>query len=254
MDLIFGIYTLVLGLLVGSFLNVCIFRIPREEEIVFTPSHCMACNARIRWYDLVPVFSYLALGGKCRNCGARLSPQYPLVEALNGAAYLFVFLWKGFQWETLVLWILFSTLLVVAVIDLGHYIIPDGIVLFLGTAAAIHTVARVLASQASLADHIIGFFAASGILLLMAVLSGGKMGGGDIKLMAVCGLLLGWQKIFLALMLGSVIGSVVGIALLATKVIRRNQMIPFGPFLSIGIFSSMAWGDRIIAWYLNSAY
>lgn len=240
-------FIFILGLLIGSFLNVCIYRIPREEEIVYTPSHCMSCSKRINWYDLLPVLSYILLRGKCRNCKQKLSFQYPAVEFCNGLAYVGIFLIYGVSKETLIVCALFSILLVIAFIDYSHYIIPNGLVIALFVLALIHLVFDLNQWLA----YVIGFFAASACLLIIAIISRGKMGGGDIKLMAVAGLLIGWKYILLALMLGSILGSIIGITLMAFKIIRRNQMIPFGPFLSAGILIAAIYGQQIIDWYLN---
>ena len=235
----------VLGLLIGSFLNVCIYRLPRKEDIVYTPSHCMYCGERIRWYDLIPIVSYILLGGKCRHCKAKLSIQYPLIELSNGAAYLGIYLLVGNSYETIFFCALFSALLVISVIDYRYKIIPNGTVLFIGVLGIIH----LIFDRSHWIDYFIGFFVVSILLLVIAILSKGKLGGGDIKLMAVAGLLIGWKNIVLALFLGSIIGSVIGLSLLAIKKIERKQMIPFGPFLAIGIMVAALFGDAIIYWY-----
>lgn len=246
------IYITLLGLLIGSFLNVCIYRIPRHEEIVYTPSHCMKCNTAIKWYDLIPVLSFLILKGRCRNCKTQLSYQYPLIELLNGAAYMGIFLLKGLTVETPFYCIVFSTLLVVTMIDYQYQIIPNGIVVFLLVVGFIHMFVMFFVHQTSPIYYFIGFFAVSVVLLLIAIVSGGKMGGGDIKLMAVCGFLIGWDRIILALMVGSIIGSLIGIAWIVTGFKKRNEPIPFGPFLASGIVVAMLFGELIINWYLSS--
>lgn len=237
-----------LGLLIGSFLNVCIFRIPKKEDIVFTPSHCTNCSNPIRWYDLIPVISYIFLGGKCRHCKAKISIIYPIIELLNGAAYMGIFCIYGPSKETVIYSALFSILLVISMIDLKHSIIPNGLVIAIMVLAVIN----LGFDFSNWISYTIGFFCVSGILLLIAVITGGKMGGGDIKLMAAAGLLLGWEKILLALMIGAIIGAVIGIALIVMKVITRKQMIPFGPFLSLGIIISALFFESILNWYINS--
>lgn len=244
---IIGFFILILGLLIGSFLNVCIFRIPRKEEIVYTPSHCFSCGHQLKWYDLIPAITYLQLGGKCRYCQAKISIQYPIIELSNGAAYMGIFAIYGLSIQTLIYCALFSILLVISMIDLKHYIIPNGLVITLIILASIN----LIMDFRNFNNYILGFFAASIILLLIAIITRGKMGGGDIKLMAAAGLLLGWQDILLALMLGSLIGSVIGLSLIALRVIKREQMIPFGPFLATGIMVSALFSERIISWYLS---
>lgn len=248
MEILVMLFFAILGLLIGSFLNVCIYRIPREEEIVYTPSHCMHCNTRIKWYDLIPVFSFLVLKGRCRSCGKTLSLQYPLIELVNGLVYGGIFWLYGMQIETLLFSALFSILLVISLIDLRHYIIPNGLVVAIIALGLIH----LILNYERWLDYVIGFFAVSVVLLLMAIITRGSMGGGDIKLMAAAGLLLGWELILLALMIGSIIGSVVGLTLMAMKIITRKQMIPFGPFLSAGIFIAALFGHDIFIWYFNT--
>lgn len=237
----------ILGLLFGSFLNVCIFRIPRHQEIVYTPSHCMACGQSIKWFDLVPVFSYLMLRGRCRSCKEPVSIQYPLVELTNGLAYVWIYFVLGFTPVGVMTAILFSTCLVISLIDLQWMIIPNGILVFLLTVGVVFQVFF----EKAFIEGIIGFFAVSIPLLFIHVVTGGQMGMGDIKLMAVTGWILGWQKIVLALFLGSILGSVIGVSLIAFKVMSRKQRIPFGPFLSGGIILAALYGDRMIQWYLD---
>ncbi len=241
------IIVFVLGLVIGSFLNVCIYRIPRNEEIVYTPSHCMTCGRSVKWYDLFPVVSYLILGGKCRHCKTKLSKQYPIIELSNGAAYLGIFYYLGLTWEALAMSVLFSVLLVLSMIDISHQIIPNKILIFL----FMLSLPYVLLISRTYVESIIGFFSASGLLYIIALLAKGQMGGGDIKLMAVCGFVLGWQNILLALMLGSIVGAVVGIFLLISGVVKKKQLIPFGPYLSIGIMIAALFGKEIISWYLD---
>lgn len=241
MFFLFAIY----GIVIGSFLNVVILRVPAGESITFDRSHCPHCGYQLKWYDLFPVLSYLALGGRCRKCKTSISVQYPLIELLNGAAYVGLYFILGLQPMTVVACLVFSTLLCVFVIDWRHYIIPNGLVitlLVLGIAASI--------IQGDYFNHIIGFFAVSLILLMIALIVPGGMGMGDVKLMAAAGLLLGWQKVILALMLGAIIGSLIGVGLIVTKVKSRKDQIPFGPYLSIGIMLSMLIGDLVIQWYL----
>lgn len=240
----------VFGLLIGSFLNVCIYRIPRKEDIVYTPSHCMNCGSRVKWYDLVPVLSYMILGGKCRNCKVKLSKQYPLIELSNGAAYLGIFYFLGFNYEAIMVSVLFSTLLVISMIDLKYQIIPDPISIFLMVVGIVY----VGFFSKTYLDSLIGFFAVSGILFIAGIITGGNMGGGDIKLMAVCGFLLGWQNIIVALFVGSVIGSIVGLTLIVLKVNKKKQLIPFGPYLSAGIMIAALFGNQMIQWYLQLVF
>jgi len=235
--------------MIGSFLNVCIYRIPRKEDIVFTPSHCMNCGSRVKWYDLVPVISFIILGGKCRKCRIKLSKQYPLIELLNGAAYTGIFYMLGFTWDAVMVSVLFSVLLVIAMIDFRHKIIPNAIVLFM----FIVSIPYVVLVSKTYIDSIIGFFAVSGLFFIIMMITG-SMGGGDVKLMAVSGFLLGWQKILVALMIGSIVGSIVGISLIVFNITKWKQRVPFGPYLCIGIFIAALFGNELIQWYLNIVF
>jgi leader peptidase (prepilin peptidase) / N-methyltransferase len=243
--MIYGL-VFVVGILIGSFLNVCIYRIPREEDIVYTPSHCMHCKKPIPWYDLFPLVSWILLRGQCRYCKAKLSIQYPLIELINGVAYVALLGIFGLNFQMGVLCFLFSALLVISLIDLRYQIIPNGIVIFLVCLG----VADIVLNKPVLTDRMIGFFAVSIPLLIIHIITNGNMGMGDVKLMAACGLILGWQQILLALMIGSILGSVVGLTLIALKVMSRKQQIPFGPYLSMGILIAAVFGKEIINGYM----
>lgn len=237
----------IFGILIGSFLNVCIYRVPENEDIVFTPSHCSTCDEKIKWYDLVPIISYVLLKGRCRNCNEKVSIQYPVIELLNGVAYMGLFWYFGLEVEFFIGAVLFSTLLVMSIIDFRHMIIPNGLNYFLLVVALFHLVY----DREHIVDYIIGGVIVSGILYSITLVTKGKMGLGDVKLMAVSGLLLGWKNIVLSLFIGSVVGSVIGIFLILIGKIKRKQPIPFGPFLGLGIMISYVFGDYIIAWYLS---
>lgn len=234
------------GLLIGSFLNVCIYRIPRKENIVSTRSHCMNCGYRLAWYDLVPVFSYLFLQGRCRKCRERISLQYPFVEALNGLLWVMVFYCNGMELVSILYCLLASALLVLSVIDFRTYEIPVGINWFIGILGLI----RLVLDYGNWYDYVIGFFCVSGFLLLLYILTGGRgIGGGDVKLMAAAGLLLGWQKVIAALIVGCVLGSV--IHLIRMKVSHAEHVLAMGPYLSAGILFAVLFGERFIEWYLR---
>lgn len=237
---------LLYGIIIGSFLNVCILRIPLHESITFDRSHCPKCGYVLKWYDLVPLFSYIILRGKCRSCQTKISYQYPIIELLNGAAYLGIYLYLGLTWQTVIACLLFSALLVVFMIDLRYKIIPNGLVLFILVLGVMQTFLT-----GNYLRHIIGFFIVSGILILLSLIVKNGMGMGDIKLMAAAGLLLGWDKILLALMIGAILGSVIGISLIALKIIKPKEAIPFGPFLATGIMTAMLFGEQIIHWYIE---
>ncbi len=238
---------LLFGTVIGSFLNVCIYRIPRHEEIVYTPSHCMACGQPIKWYDLVPVISFLHLRGRCRQCGTTLSKQYPLVEFINGLAYMGLYLIYGLTLQWVIAASLFSALLVIAVIDYYHMIIPNGMVIYL----AITHILYVVVVSHHYTKSIAGFVVITGVMMAIYLLSRGNLGLGDVKLMAVCGILLGWYNSLLALSIGAVLGSVIGLTLIGMKRASFKQAIPFGPFLCTGIMIAFLYGDDLVTWYLQ---
>lgn len=240
------IMTLLLGLCVGSFLNVLIYRIPLEQEFVKTPSHCMSCGHPLKWYELIPVFSWVAQGGKCRSCGVRLSAQYPIVEALNGSMWLLtVVLFKG-DWLTVALYCgLFSMLLVLSVIDWRTYIIPNGINLTIFVLGLV----RLATDFANWPTYIIGMASVSLVFLLLHILTGGNgLGMGDVKLVAAAGLLLGWPKMILAVLVGSVSGAVIHSIRMKGG---AGHKLAFGPYLAAGIWFSALVGQPLISAYLS---
>lgn len=244
--IILYIMIFLIGISIGSFLNVCIYRIPNKEDIVFERSHCMSCGNVLKWYELIPLFSFLVQGGKCRNCKTKLSAQYPLIELLNGLIYVWIFMAKGFQPESILFCICASVLIVISVIDWRTYEIPFGCNIIIG----ILGIVRVFLNLAHWYDYVIGFFAVSGLFLIIYWITKGRgIGGGDIKLMAAAGLLLGWQNILLSLMIGSIAGSVIHLALM--KIQGKDRVLAFGPYLAFGIFISMLYGNDIITWYLG---
>jgi len=244
---------LVIGLVVGSFLNVCIVRLPNGRSIVRPGSHCVGCQQPIAWYDNVPLISFVLLRGRCRHCQARISPRYPLIELLNGIGYLAILAKFGMTLPTIVYAAFFSSLVVVTWIDLDHLIIPDvislpGIVVGFLCAATILPVGWL--------NSVIGIVLGGGILWMLAALSPhifGKegLGGGDIKFLAMVGAFLGWQPVLLTLFLASVTGSIIGVLLLLLKVMERGHYIPFGPFLATGALVSLFFYREIIGWYFG---
>ncbi len=244
------------GLLIGSFLNVCIYRIPRNLSIVFPSSRCPYCNTAIRPWDNIPVISYLFLGGRCRNCKAKISLRYPLVEALNAFLYAAVVWRYGIGWGSVVYAVLCSSLVAITFIDLEFQIIPDRITLAgipIGLAAGFFLLpdpfmrADLLGYKASL----IGMITGGGLFYLVAVLSRGGMGGGDIKMMAMVGSLMGWKSVLLTTFLGSLAGSLIGVFLMVFKGRGRKTKIPFGPFLALGAVITLFFGQEILLWYLR---
>ncbi|SHO53940.1 prepilin peptidase [Anaerocolumna xylanovorans] len=246
MTLFLYIIIFVYGILIGSFLNVCIYRIPRKENIVTTRSHCMGCGYQLKWYDLVPLFSYIFLGGKCRKCKTRLSLQYPLVEFVNALLYCIIFLVNGFNPVSIIYCLMTSALLVLSIIDFRTFEIPFGINLFIGVLGLI----RMGLDWTNWVNYVLGFGSVSAFLLLLFFLTKGRgIGGGDIKLMAAAGLVLGWKLNLLAFLWGCLFGSI--LHLIRMKVSHAERLLAFGPYLAMGIFASMLFGETFIDWYLR---
>ncbi|MDE7277839.1 MAG: prepilin peptidase [Lachnospiraceae bacterium] len=242
----FYIIIFLFGIVIGSFVNVCIYRIPKKEDIVKVRSHCMSCGYQLKWYDLVPLFSYLALRGRCRKCKAKLAAQYPIVEAANGILYVVIVLVNGVNVESLLYCLLTSALLTLSVIDFRTYEIPLGINIFILTIGLI----RVVTDLSDWWSYLIGFCSVSIFLMILYYATKGRgIGGGDVKLMAVCGLVLGWKLIILAFFIGCILGAVIHVARM--KLSGESHVLAMGPYLSMGIFIAMLWGNQIIEWYLR---
>lgn len=238
----------VLGLLFGSFLNVCIYRIPKKESIVTGASHCTACGTPIRPGDLIPVFSYLFLRGRCRACGVHISIRYPLIELINAAAWVFVSLRFGLTPESLIYCAFASVLLIAAMIDIDTLLVPPSLTVFILVLGA---VSLFVLRDMPFYERLIGLAVGGLPFLLVAVVTRGGMGGGDIKLMAVCGLVLGWRLILLSLLVSVVAGGVYAAVLLLTKRSKKGAEMPLVPFLSGGMFVCLLWGERLLSWYLG---
>lgn len=235
------------GIIIGSFLNVLIYRVPKKENIAIVRSHCMQCGYQLAWYDLIPLFSWLALRGKCRKCGEKISVQYPLIEALNGVLYIMVFHHYGLSIESLLYCLLFSALLTLSVIDFRTYEIPVGFNYFILALGLI----RLATDLNNWKTYVIGFLAVSVFLVILYYATGGRgIGGGDVKLMATCGLLIGWKLIILAFLLGCILGSVIHIVRM--KLSDEGHVLAMGPYLSMGVAIAVLYGEQMIGWYLTT--
>jgi leader peptidase (prepilin peptidase)/N-methyltransferase len=246
-------WTTLLGLVVGSFLNVCIYRIPRRESVAFPASHCPACGTPIRVWDNIPLLSFLLLRGRCRSCQAPIPWRYPLVEALTGALFAATLVCWGTTWQALSLLLLLSALIVVTFIDLDHQIIPN-IITLPGIPVGILT--GFLVSDPPLLDRILGTLIGAGFLYLVlyygSVFYGqDAMGEGDLNLLAMIGAFLGWRAVLITLLVGCMSGSLVGLALIGTKRLSRREHMPFGPFLCLGAVVALFAGESLITWYLQ---
>lgn len=245
-----AIYILVflIGAAIGSFLNVCIHRIPAGGSIIFPPSHCPSCKTGIKFYDNIPIISYLLLRGRCRQCKSSISFRYPLVESINGIGYMLLTYEFGVGWTAFAYALFISSLLVLTFIDLSHQILPDLITLP-GIIVGLIAASSVLPT--GIINSVIGVLVGGGAFYLVAVISRGGMGGGDIKLIAMIGAFLGWRDVLLTIFIGALTGSLVGIFLMLFKGKKRKDPIPFGPFLAAGAIISVFLDRELFIWYVN---
>lgn len=246
------IASIFLGAMVGSFLNVCIHRLPKEESIVKPGSHCPKCNTPIRFYDNIPLVSYLLLGGKCRYCQTSISIQYPIVEAITALSSFFLFMRFGISLSFIYYFLFVAALIAITVIDLYHQIIPDVISL---PGIVVGLLGSLIIPQITFWTSLIGMLAGGGSLFLVATVyqwlfKREGMGGGDVKLLAMIGAFLGWKAVILTIFLSSFIGSIIGVAVMLIKGKDFKYAIPFGPFLALGAVISLLFGEQLIEWYL----
>ena len=248
-----SIISIILGAMVGSFLNVCIIRLPKEESIIVPGSHCPHCKTHIKFYDNIPLISYLLLGAKCRYCHEPISIQYPLIEGIAAVSSLLLFIKFGPSLSYLFYFSFIAALITITVIDLFHQIIPDVISL---PGIGIGLLASLVIPHQTFYNSLIGTLCGGGSLFLVATLyqwwfKREGMGGGDVKLLAMIGAFLGWKSVILTILLSSLIGSITGIMIMVLKGKDFKYAIPFGPFLSVGAVISLFYQNEIISWYLQ---
>lgn len=242
----YALIIFIVGTFFGSFFNVVIYRLPLKKSIVFGSSSCTSCNTPIKAYDLIPVLSYLGLKGKCRHCNASISMRYPLIELLTGFTYLLLFLQFDFTMSFYIGIVLTSLLIILAMIDIDTMEIPDRFHIMIFILALIN----LAFNDFSIYSHIGGFFIISVPLFVIALITGG-LGGGDIKLIAVAGFLLGTPSTLVAFMIASIFGGLVALYLLIFKKESRKTAIAFGPYLCVGIYVAYLYGPNIINWYVS---
>jgi leader peptidase (prepilin peptidase)/N-methyltransferase len=244
------IYALILiyGLIFGSFFNVVGLRIPLKKSIVTPSSACPTCGHKLTPYELIPVISYLIQGGKCRVCKSRISPIYPFIEGLTGILFVLAPYQVGWSWELIVAWSLISLFMIILVSDIHYMIIPDKILIVF---AGIFLIERILWPLAPWWDSIIGALVGFLLLLVIALVSKGGMGGGDIKLFALIGFVLGVKLVLLSFFLSTLFGAVIGGFALLLKIVKRRQPIPFGPYIVAETLSAYFGGPEIINLYLR---
>ncbi|MBI9011993.1 MAG: prepilin peptidase [Clostridiales bacterium] len=244
------IIVLVLGVLFGSFYNVCIYRLPVGKSVVTPRSSCGSCGHVLNGLDMVPVLSYVFSFGKCRHCGVKYSPRYALVELLTGGLFVISYLNFGYSWMCLVGIVLSSIVIIVTFIDIDHHIILDR---FSVITIVLGVLYHVFLTDMSLINMGLGFLLGGGLLFLIAIL--GTMGGGDIKIMASFGLILGFPKVLMALYLSFIIGAVILTPIMLyqkKKFGEYKSQVPFGPFLCIGTWITFYFGDFLFDLYLTT--
>ena len=249
------VFIFLFGACVGSFLNVCIYRLPKEESLIKSNSHCMKCGTPILRRDLIPIISWCMLKGKCRACGEPISPRYTVVESLNAIGWVLITLHfdiltsMNMAIHAILCCLVYSALLVVFFMDWDTQLISTPVVIFIGALAIPEFLFRPIDSGVELRFMVIGLFAASVPLLLIYLISKGRaMGLGDVYLMAAAGLYLGWQRVLVALFIGIIFGAVAGLII---KSRGGSSEFAFGPWLSIGILVAMIWGWEICSLFCN---
>ena len=244
----------VAGLLIGSFLNVVIARVPEGRSLWYPGSACPGCGSAIAWYDNVPLVSFAALRGRCRACGMSIPWRYPLVEAVTGALFGAAALAFGPTLHAVVAAALLALLVAITMIDLERQIIPDVITLP-GILAGF--LANLATGRVSWLESLLGIVVGGGVFLTIAVVGSwmagqDAMGGGDIKLAAMLGAFLGWKVLLLSLFVSAVGGGILAAALMGSGLRGRKDPLPFGPFLAAGGAAGLFWGERMVRWYLNA--
>ncbi|MFS0561865.1 prepilin peptidase [Terribacillus sp. 179-K 1B1 HS] len=251
MSIFLLIYFIILGAVLGSFYNVVGMRVPEKKMFQSERSYCPNCKHQIKAYDLIPVISYIVLGGKCRHCKQRISPLYPFTELAAGLLFGYSYFVIGLQWELVTALILVSMSAILFVTDMRFMLIPNKILLFF---LPLFIILRIITPLEPWWDSIVGAIVAFVLLFLVILFSRGGMGGGDLKLFVVLGVILGWKGVLLTFFLSSVIGAVISLVLLSAKILNRKQAIPFGPYILLGALITYFHGDQLIGWYINSFF
>jgi leader peptidase (prepilin peptidase)/N-methyltransferase len=236
------------GLAIGSFLNVVIARVPAGRSLVRPGSACPGCSALLKWYDNIPVLSFLVLRGRCRACGMTISWRYPIVEMITAGVLVFAYVALGPTADFALAVVLLPALIAITGIDLEHQLIPDAITL---PGILVGLLLNLATGRISWVESVIGILLGGGLFFLIILVSRGGMGGGDLKLGAMLGAFLGWKALLFGLFVAIVLGGVIGAALLATGVRGRKDPIPFGPFLAAGGAMALVWGERAFSWWVR---
>lgn len=246
MDMMYTIVFGLFGLVFGSFYNVVGLRVPKGESIVNPPSHCTSCDKRLTALELIPVLSYLIQGGKCKGCGVKVSPIYCFTELVTALLFALCYVKFSFTAELAVALLFVSLLVIINVSDIAYMLIPNKILLFF---LPLLVIGRIVSPLEPWWDSLLGATVGFSTLLLIAVVSKGGMGGGDIKLFFLLGLVLGTIQTLLTLFLASVVGMIVGIIVLKVRGQGRKTPVPFGPSIAVGALIAYFYGEQLIEWY-----
>jgi leader peptidase (prepilin peptidase) / N-methyltransferase len=247
-EYLFLVYVGIIGLLLGSFFNVVGLRIPKGESIIKPRSHCPSCKHTLTAWELIPVVSYVIQRGKCRGCGVKISPVYPLIELATAILFTISPFLVGWSKELVISWTLISLLIIIVVSDIHYMIIPDKVLLFF---AVLFIIERIFVSLAPWRDSLIGAIVGFWLLLLIAVVSKGGMGGGDIKLFALLGFVFGWKMILLVFFFSTFYGTIFGLIGMVLGKVHRGKPMPFGPYIALGTLTVYFFGQTIVNTYIE---
>ena len=239
---------LLYGIFLGSFYNVVGLRVPAGKSIVYPGSHCPSCGHKLKPLELIPVLSYFIQKGKCRGCGSRISPIYPSIEFLTGVLFATTPLVVGWTPELIIALTLISLFIIIFVSDIAYMIIPDKVLLVF---AGIFLLERIFIPLIPWWDSLVGGAIGFVLLLVIALVSKGGMGGGDIKLFALIGFVVGTKTLLLSFFFSTLLGAVLGLLGMAFGLVKKGKPIPFGPFIAVGTLIAYYYGDSLISMYLN---
>ena len=241
---------LIIGLCIGSFLNVCIYRIPKEESIVFPSSHCKSCVQELKYYELIPIVIYIFLRGKCIKCKSKISIKYPLIEILNGLLYLLLFIKYGLSFNFIFYCLLVSLLIVISIIDLESKYVYSSTTIVGVLLAIIYIIIGAYLGEVKILNNLLGGLIGYGIIFLIIILTGG-MGEGDADIAGICGLFVGIKGVLVALFLAIILGGIFASIVLLLKIKDRKSEIAFGPYIAIGTLIWILIGQKILTLYVS---
>lgn len=254
MEIIIGILIFLLGILIGSFLNVCIFRIPKEESIAFPPSHCGNCNTKLKGKDLVPIFSYIFLKGRCRYCKEKVSIQYPLIEGFTGILFLILYLKFGLTLELFSYITLTAILIVIGIIDFKtHYVYTSNIITGIIFGGIFIISGFILGEKVDLINVVLGAFIPA-LILAIIVWTTNSMGWGDVEIIFMTGIFLGLKLNLLNLFISIVIGGIYAIYLMIFKKKSGKEEMAFGPYIASATYITILFGNQMLDWYLGTFF